>query len=253
MDILFEKYNNIQTCIKKRNYETIEPFLDFQAFKKNIQSDTYIKIKCNDVKKGKNVYIYLFTETSIYINVTIQFKKLMSKLYDNEPSVVLLITQLPISVYINKSLIQFPQLTFFNYISKGPFCSEHIILLNDEVKNLCVNELIINPLGLPAISINDVQCIWIGAELGQVIKINAISEITGKTIKYRIVTPDSGKINNIQNLQKSIDDNQNIDKIKIDDSNSDKQDEIKDISNTADIINETGENDDFIDDSDIDE
>ena len=30
-------------------------------------------------------------------------------------------------------------------------------------------------------------------------------------------------------------------------------DEIKDISNTADIINETGENDDFIDDSDIDE
>jgi DNA-directed RNA polymerase subunit H (RpoH/RPB5) len=92
-------------------------------------------------------------------------------------------------------------------ISKGPLCSKHVILSNNEVKDLCSRELIIHPLSLPSISINDPQNIWIGGELGEVIKILSISEITGETIRYRIVSPDSGKMINIQKLKKSIQDN----------------------------------------------
>ena len=87
-------------------------------------------------------------------------------------------------------------------ISKGPMCSKHTILSNNEVRTLCSRDLIIHPLSLPSISINDPQNIWIGGELGQVIKIESISEITGKTIRYRIVSPDSGKIINTQKTKK---------------------------------------------------
>ena len=40
----------------------------------------------------------------------------------------------------------------------------------------------------------DAQNIWIGGECGQVIKIVSISELTGGVVRYRIVSPDSGKI-----------------------------------------------------------
>jgi DNA-directed RNA polymerase subunit H (RpoH/RPB5) len=215
MDILFEKYENIKKFILEyRNYKMEGEFLDFNTFKKAMQIEQYIYHKCIDIKKGRNVYIYLFMYNSKYIKTTPQFKRLMDKIPE-EPLDIIIITKLELSVYIKKALLKYTHLKIFNYmhkyfsieISKGPLCSKHIILSNNEVKDLCSRELIIHPLSLPSISINDPQNIWIGGELGEVIKILSISEITGETIRYRIVSPDSGKMINIQKLKKSIQDN----------------------------------------------
>jgi DNA-directed RNA polymerase subunit H (RpoH/RPB5) len=212
MEQLYEKYLNIQKFVTEyRQYKLVDPFLEYNVFKKTIQVDQYIKHKCIDTKKERPVYLYLFTGISKYIKTTPQFKRLMDKTSD-EPADVIVISKEELSIYINKALIKYPHLNVYNYMHKyfaielstGPLCSPHKVLSNIDVRLLCSRDLIIHPLSLPSIAINDPQNIWIGGELGQVVQINSISEITGQTIRYRIVAPDSGKIMNMQKINEHI-------------------------------------------------
>jgi DNA-directed RNA polymerase subunit H (RpoH/RPB5) len=256
MEILYEKYENIQKFITKyRHYTMEEKFLDFPTFKKSMQVEQYIKHKCVDPIKGMLVYIYIFHDNSKYIKTTPQFKRLIDKIPE-EPSNVIIISKNELSIYINKSLMKYPHLNIYNYLHKyftieltnGPLCSEHVILSNVDVRHLCSRELIIHPLSLPSISINDPQNIWVGGELGQVIKITSISEITGKTIRYRIVSPDSGKMINIQNLKNQIQNNDNIQDLK--DIKDKKNDELKEaeLENAVDDYVEDISEDEYISD-----
>ena len=215
MEQLFKRYKNIQIFITEyRKYKIEEPFYDYEKFKQIMQVDHYLIHKCINTKKEKPVLIYLFTDYSSYINTTPQFKKLLDH-SSKEPADIIIITKVELNIYIKKSLIKYPQFNVYNYlyshftieISKGPLCSKHSILSDAEVDKLCAGELIIHPLSLPAISISDPQNIWIGGELGQVIKISSISEITGYSIRYRIVSPDTGKIVNIKNYNKNVEEN----------------------------------------------
>ena len=204
MELFYEKYKNIYLIFinEYRKYKVEEAFMDFSTFKKNIQVNEYILHKCTDPKKGKRVFIYLFKEQSKYVKNTIMFKRLIDRLPNNELIDVIIITKQLLNIYINKAIINYNNIRIFNYkhanfsmeLSKGPLCSKHHILSDDEVKLLCDKQLLCHPLMLPSISINDPQNIWVGGELGNVLKIDALSEITGKTIRYRIVSPDTGKI-----------------------------------------------------------
>ena len=72
-------------------------------------------------------------------------------------------------------------------IPKHSLCSPHSILSKEESDNLLNNELKIKKKNLAKIKINDPQIIWIGGKMGDIIKIERNSEITGKSIYYRVV------------------------------------------------------------------
>jgi DNA-directed RNA polymerase subunit H (RpoH/RPB5) len=251
MEVLYTKYINIQKFITEyRNYTIEDKFYDFAEFKKIIQIEQYILHKCTNVKKGRFVYIYIFRDQSKYVKTTPQFKRLMDKLPD-DPSDIIIISKNALSVYINKALAKYTHLRIFNYMHQyfsmeltlGPLCSKHTILTNNEVRELCARDLVIHPLSLPSISINDPQNIWIGGELGEIIKIESISEITGKTIRYRIVSPDSGKMINIQKLSKRLEDNE-LENLKIVSKNIDDVKETVDVSEYIDDDDEDDDDDD---------
>lgn len=254
MEVLYKKYLNIQKFITDyRKYKMDDEFYDFAAFKKTIQIEQYVLHKCTDIKKGRPVYIYIFRTQSKYMKTTPQFKRLMDKLPD-EPADVIIISKNVLSVYINKALTKYTHLRIFNYMHQyfamelalGPLCSKHTILTNNEVRVLCARDLVIHPLSLPSISINDPQNIWIGGELGQIVKIESISEITGKTIRYRIISPDSGKMINIQKLSKKIEDNE-LENLKKKEKIIDETKDISEVSEYIDI------DEDYDDDDDDDE
>ena len=196
-DILYEKYLNLQKfIIDYRKFQIKEPFLDQKTFKKNIHNDHYIKHNCIDQKNGNKLCIILFKKENKYTKSTPIFERLMSS-FDKEKKIMYIISREPLSIYIKKSLSQFTNLTIINYlhkhfsmeIPKGPFCSKHTILSPNEVNILCSQQLLAHPLSLPSISLYDPQCIWIGAEIGDIIKIESLSELTGKAVRYRIVSP----------------------------------------------------------------
>jgi len=199
---LYRKYLNIQLFIQKyRKFIAPETFLNRKQFKKTIQLEQYVRVQCRQPDSGKVIYIYLMKTDSKYIKATPNFKKLMDSL-GQEPADIYVITKTPLSIYINKILYKFANLKIHNFlhkhfsieITRGPHCSKHTILSDDEVIKTCFQDLMIHPLAIPPIYVTDPICVWIGAEIGQVIRIEANSENAGKVIRYRIVSPKVGRI-----------------------------------------------------------
>lgn len=205
MEQLFEKYNNIQLfATKYRGYKLLngEKFYDYEEFKNKMQSFAGFvmhKFK-NSNPSRKDVDIYFFKHDSKSISSTLEFKKILDR-YNNKEHMIILITKEALNVYRNKTIKQYTHLSIKNYfhkhfvmeMNKGPLCSKHSILTPAENKALCYH-IMAHGHNLKAIFESDPQNIWIGGEINDIIKIEPYSEITGKKIEYRIVTPASGKV-----------------------------------------------------------
>ncbi len=199
MEQLYEKYLNVQKFAKYRNYSIDnQKYLEYDDFKNKIQQYGYIQHKFIDKSFNEKVDIYLFSADSKYIRATSEFIKLLDRY--REYTHIITITKEKLNTYISKAIKKYTNIVIDNFlhkhfiieISKGPLCSKHSILSTEETKNVCLS-LMTHGHKLPAISVDDPQVIWIGGRINDVIKIEANSEITGKTIRYRIVTPLFGK------------------------------------------------------------
>ena len=203
MDSLFHTYNNVLLCMKEyRNYTTKDKVLTLDEFKSTVTNLSYLLLNYIKPIEQKQVFIYLFDINNTYLTNTGYFRKLLSKIESNICDVII-ISKYPLSVYINKIVNKLPNIGFYSYLysnfitekKDGPLCSKHTILSKEEMKTLCNRDLMVHPLSMPAILISDPQNIWIGGSLGQIIKIESKALTSGDAIRYRIVVPDSGKIN----------------------------------------------------------
>lgn len=248
MEQLYEKYLNIQLfAIKYRKYELLnDNFETYENFKNKMQIVGYILHKfINPKYPTKIIDLYLFKHDSKYINLTADFKKILDR-YNTE-QIIIMITKDELNVYRKKSIKQYKNLTIKNYlhkhfimeINKGPLCSTHSILSPEETRAVCY-DIMSHGHKLPAIFEYDPQNIWIGGEINDLIKIEAYSEITGKSIRYRIVTPSSGKV-----LQSPVVKKESVKKNPepSTDNEVDKNDEVINEENE-----ENDDNDDYLDD-----
>lgn len=150
-------------------------------------------------KEGVKVDIYLFKSDSKYMKTTSEFTKLLDRY--REPFNIIIFSKEKLSTYLSKAIKRYPSLKIDNFLhkhftielSKGPLCSVHEILSPEEVKEVCLNAMA-HGHKFPAIPVDDPQNIWIGGKINDLVRIVSISEITGKSVRYRIITPVSGKI-----------------------------------------------------------
>ncbi len=200
-DIQFKRYLNVITFAKDwRKYRIINKPLDAAAFRNTIQTDQYVLIECTDPKNNREVLIYLFDKDSKYAASSQDLKRLLKKI--KNPCNVILITYSPFNTYGRKAIATYKHLSVYTYLHEifelvlpyGPLCYPHRVLSHDEVIKLCNEELMCYLTNLPKIFDEDPQCIWIGAESGDVIEIKMLSDISGETIQYRVVVPKSGRI-----------------------------------------------------------
>jgi DNA-directed RNA polymerase I, II, and III subunit RPABC1 len=163
--------------------------LDFILNHKNNNTRVLVKYRLDD--KFKN---------------TGKLKKLVNNIYEyhklNENDTVIILVVNAILVKVNK--LDNPAFSFSEEfriqnkfvqvfglenllinISKHSFVPKHIILTDDEVKDVCDKYNIV-PSNLHKILIQDPMARFIGLRPGQVVKINTISPITGITPSYRI-------------------------------------------------------------------
>lgn len=202
MEQLFEKYLNIQkfaTAPEYRGLELLEPkFYEYAEFREKMQEKEFIlhKFKKNDTK----IDLYLFSVNSRQITQTDSFKKLLDKY--TEQKTLIMITREELNTYRKKSILQYTNLTIYNYLhkhfkielSKGPLCSSHRIATRDEVE-IIKRDICNDVTKLPQININDPQNIWIGPKIGDVIIIESISEMSGNKLSYQYVVPEVGQSN----------------------------------------------------------
>lgn len=195
LEQLYKKYVNIQTFLgpKYRNYVCEEKFLDFEEFRNKIQLSEYITHKLHHAVTNTPLDVFLFTKNSKYIQSSAALARLLDRFRARQD--VFLFTKNKLKTHIRKTIhkydLNISMFLFMHFImevNKGPLCAKHTILTKEEARNVCF-DLMIHGHKLPAIPIDDPQLIWINAEVNDVIKIEAYSEITGRAIRYRIVTP----------------------------------------------------------------
>jgi DNA-directed RNA polymerase subunit H (RpoH/RPB5) len=203
MEQLYEKYQNIQLFATDKQYRGYElnkkeKFYDYETFKTKMQGFEYVLHKFYNPKQDKEVDLYLFKPDSKYMSSTLFFKKILDR-YNGHHNIIV-ITKEELNVYRKKSIKKYANLNIKNYlhknfiieINKGPLCSKHTILTTSETRALSF-DIMAHGHNLNAIFDNDAQNIWIGGEINDVIRIDSISEMAGRSINYRIVTPASGK------------------------------------------------------------
>lgn len=200
-EVEFARYKNlIIFATEWRKYKLTSSTLDNEAFRKTMQADQFVRLECDDEKKGRSVLIYLFDRSSKYVTTSQEMKKLLKKI--KGPCNVILVTYQALSVYHRKVIASYKMLAINVYrheifdlvLPHGPLCYPHRVMSREEVLKLTNDDLCCYVINLPKILDEDPQCIWIGAEVGDVIEIKMLSDITGETYQYRVVIPKSGKV-----------------------------------------------------------
>ncbi len=220
MEALFEKYKNIQLFIKKRGYTLLENkpssklrgksrdekvdelkqhYFTYDDFVAKMHAITYVVHYCFDERRNRYVDIYLIKPDSPYLKSQ-KFKKILSRYSLDKPRALIFITKEEFGTFVRRAIVAsklpiyaYLQKHFIIELNKGPLCSHHRLLNSEEQKRICY-EIMKHPHNFPSILQNDPQNIWIGGEVGDIILIEGNSEISGHYEKYRIVTPNTGKI-----------------------------------------------------------
>lgn len=249
----YEQYKNLFIfAVEWRGYKAISQQQTEEAFRKDMQANKYIKIDFINDKSGKPVLIYLLADNTddsktksnkntSYSTSTQNLKRLLARIKD--PSDVILVSKEPLKTYAQRAIRSFSYLRVKTYlcenfnlvIPNGPLCYPHRILSFNEVNRLLNDELCCKLINLPKMVSDDVQCIWIGAEVGDVIKIDMLSDTALRCVQYKVVVPKNGSIVNFRVEEKK------------EEENSDEDEDI--IEHRENVANEV-ENDDDADDAD---
>jgi len=195
INAISNKFNDEERNIIKSNIKSFSSYNNDDTI--TVQG---IKDKFNiENKLEKVVFILLLHNESEYDNKTANFKELLNSIkYPN--CNIITISKNSLSTHVNKQIVELSTDTkkIFSYtydkfkflVYNHSLCSPHYILSKEDEFNLLNNILMKKKINLPKIKISDPQIVWIGGEIGDVIKIERDSEITGKSIYYRVVIND---------------------------------------------------------------
>lgn len=190
--ILAQIYTNLFEFIQYRNLKLDDERLIIDDFNKKIQIQRYIAIKtlntANDI-----ITIILLHHNTEYSSKIAKFKKLV-QFFETSKKLIIISKDNMMSFMVKNDMIaninNYTYLQLSIVVPKHELCSPHRILSEDEEYILLNVELYKDKTNLPIICINDPMIIWIGAEVGQIVEIERVSELAGKSLVYRRVTKD---------------------------------------------------------------
>jgi DNA-directed RNA polymerase subunit H (RpoH/RPB5) len=183
-----------------RKFKITSKKMTFEAFRTALYKDSYIKIECKDFAKSRDVIIFMFEAGSKYIISNQDMKRLLK--YEPIGANVILISHDILTTYHRKYIaterrLKIQSACYTNFamiLPNGPLCYKHRILSHAEILNLANNSLCIPVLYWPKIYDTDPQCLWIGAEIGDVLEITMYTDTAGEVINYRVVVPKNGRM-----------------------------------------------------------
>lgn len=194
------QYNNIQIFAEQwRKYQPTGPSLAKEVFLKTIQMERYVRMDFVDQKNNRAVAIFLIARGHNISNAQ-SIRQLLNKF--NSPMDIILITEEALNNFGIKALRSYKHLhverllheNFSLVVPHGPLCYPHRILSRDEINTLLNEELYCRLINLPKILQSDVQCVWLGARIGDVIEIEMANDVNGRALHYRVVVQKSGRM-----------------------------------------------------------
>ena len=207
-NISWEIYKNVEKLMKYRNINPNGNFLSENDFNKNFIHNEFITIEGTNTfdmpnRINKFSYILLISPNSNYGLKSQDFKALMkNKISTNfstkltEGIDLLIITENQLSTHIEKVLTNirtenpnsfienYPYFKFAIEIPKHISVPKHEYATEQEINDIIINSYKMKN-NLPKINSSDSAIIWLGARIGDIIKITRFSENAGYSIAYR--------------------------------------------------------------------
>ena len=212
-------------------FHTTSPYLSkTDIFRK------FLDLLINKTHKQDNDKKTKFLEKFIDIDVKNKHKIISRILNDNKKYIeTIFITKRELTTYFLRNIQlknQKTSLVVHNYLHKhfiieigrAPLCSRHTRLTKSEASDLLSRQLMTSPYALPRIKINDPHVIWCGAKVNEIIRIEVNSELAGKCLRYRLVVPISGKVEQTDIFDDDDDDDDDLEDDANDDTESDNDD-----------------------------
>ena len=202
-----EIYKNIEKLLEYRNINTSYKFLSTNDFAKEINHYGYIIITGSNTRKRASTqalttYIILLSPGSSYALKSPEFRTLIKKKIPEDVLTngvdILIISEYELSNHIEKVINdiikEYPRTYIENYpyskfiieIPKHVSVPKHEFASEEEIDGL-LRDFYKSQSYFPKIFRDDSAAIWLGARVGDVIKITRISETSGKSVAYRIV------------------------------------------------------------------
>lgn len=241
-DIQYEQYKNLHTFATDwRKYERKSAIMTREEFRKSMYSHQFVELKYNNPKNKRTVLIYLFSEQSKYEDKPENMRQILVKI--KKYADIILILKNPPDTYLRKNAIQkfknlkikaYLQQNFNEVIPHASLCYPHRILSKHEAETVLNYDLCCYLNNLPKIPVSDVQCIWIGAEVGDIVEIKPTSYITGESVQYRLVVSNTGTVTSFRSEEKI---NENHTDETTNEEDIDEEDEtIKEYHDESDIM-----------------
>lgn len=208
-------YRNLE-IVYSSNYSEKERSnisLNQETFTKQFQFYGYIILEAKDSKNkirrnksNKPIKTFIIITKSYNVgDLTKQISKIddINKIQRNFSSDIIIISEFEVTKLSLQKLqesIEQPETNDSGYINvntyiydyftserpKHKIVPEHRILTQKEEDSL-LNITYLDKSNMPKISVSDVNCVWIGAEIDDVIEIKMISEASGYEYYYRVV------------------------------------------------------------------
>jgi DNA-directed RNA polymerase subunit H (RpoH/RPB5) len=206
-------YENIyKFATEYRKYTLVDKKPTDVEFKKQLQYDRYIKIEALTPQKERVTMVILdenskYTKTMsdlrlLLVQITRADKKPAPNSTDRPNRLLIIVSKEDLKAQIAKIAPIIPWAQIFNYyyhhfiieIPKAIFCSPHVIIGEEERQTLRANYIDQDPNCnvLPRIFEDDPQCIWIGAKVGDIVRITRLSNNVGESVEYRKVVRRNG-------------------------------------------------------------
>lgn len=195
--VQWDVYNVIRNafCLY-RNIKLTTSEITKDQFIKNMQFDNYIKL--TGEKDKKNIVIAILARNEKGTNeiaiITEKFRLFINSIKTNVDEIIIVspckfpthVLKLIYDMDISKKINRYYYDHFKIVVPLGPYCSKHTILSIDETKEIIEqHNLVLKEM--KKIYTTDSQIVWIGAQVGQIVRIDRINVNTGKSTDYRRV------------------------------------------------------------------
>lgn len=196
---LYQIYNNLYKFFEYRDIIPEDQQKDEYTFNNDILDSLYIKLLGKNNRTNNDIIIYFFTISDKNLFQSTEFNKFFNnniKVSKHSEIIIIIDSAIMTSSRhkkINKLKNKKDRLELYDYDIFSTVKPEHILAPKHEILPKDEEELLINHCKLngkhelPFININDPQIIWIGANIGDVVKITGRDEIAGEYMEYRLV------------------------------------------------------------------
>lgn len=204
--IVYNIYNNLFVYYEYRQLKSLDIKLDNETFNKQIQNNKHVILRSvskdlddtKDLKDEKIVFIILLYNTNLY-DTSAALDKLIKKITHPKAEIIIISQELfkthntkkiKLLNSINKDIkIKNYSYRLFNIIIPlNNLASKITIITDPEEINIILNKyMYCNKLNLMKRYVNDPAIIWIGGEVGQLIKLEELSETSCIRIMYGII------------------------------------------------------------------